>query len=180
MNYAFCSGTGTNGGDATGADGLFVLGPGLSLADCRDGSSTTVAAAEFLVGIAGASYSQTTPLPVPSPMGRAMARVAAGPLTDAACRAAGSGWLLNKGAAWFDGNYLNTLYNHRQAPNGPDPDCIVYHNPGFKAARSRHPGGANALWADGHVRFARDGVALLVWRAAATRAGGEVISADQF
>ena len=72
-----------------------------------------------------------------------MARVAAAPLTDSACAAAGAGWMLNKGSGWWDGNYQNTLYNHYLTPNATRPDCIVYHNPGWKAARSYHRGGVN-------------------------------------
>jgi len=41
-------------------------------------------------------------------------------------------------------------------------------------ARSHHPGGVNALWLDGSVRFVPSAVAPAVWRAAGTRAGGEV------
>ena len=114
-----------------------------SVANLTDGTSQTAAASEQLLGIAG-PYSQTTPTPVPSPWSRAMARVAAGPLTDAACARASDGWLLNKGSSWWDGNYQNTLYNHYLTPNALRPDCIVYHNPGWKAARSLHPGGVNA------------------------------------
>ena len=110
-NYAFCSGDGSNGGDATNADGAFILGPAQSVASLTDGTSQTAAASEQLLGIAG-PYSQTTPTPVPLPWKRAMARVAAGPLTDPACAAAGDGWLLNKGSSWWDGNYQNALYNH--------------------------------------------------------------------
>ena len=172
-SYAFCSGDGSNGGAATGANGMFILGPSLSLADLIDGSSLTIAASESLLGIAGPSYTQTSPIPVPSPRERAMAHVAAAPLTDAACRAAGKGWLLNKGAAWFDGNYLNTLYNHELIPNDPRSDCIVYHDPGWKAARSHHPGGVLALFADGHVAFTKNTVARATWRALSTRDGSE-------
>ena len=179
-SYAFCAGSGANGGDAGGADGTFLLGPAVRIADITDGTSTTVAASESLIGIAGASYTQTSPTPVPRPQARAMARVAGGPLTDAACLAASKGWLLNKGAAWFDGNYLNTLYNHHQPPNAPASDCIVYHNPGWKAARSLHPGGVNALFADGHVGFTRDAVQPRFWQALATRAGGEAWSIDPY
>jgi len=172
-SYAFCAGSGINGGDATNADGTFLLGPSRSLADLTDGSSSTVAGAECLLGIAGGSYTQTSPLPVPQPRGRAMAHVAAGPLTDSLCAAAGKGWLLNKGAAWFDGNYLNTLYNHHQPPNSLAPDCIVYHNPGWKAARSAHPGGVNVVFADGHVAFVKNSITLATWQAISTRSGGE-------
>ena len=77
-NYAFCSGDGSNGGDATNADGVFILGPAESVASVTDGTSQTAAASEQLLGIAG-PYSQTTPTPVPSPWYRAMARVAAAP-----------------------------------------------------------------------------------------------------
>jgi len=104
--------------------------------------------------------------------------VTAGPLSDDACAGAPAGWLFNKGAGWWDGNYLNTLYNHHATPNASHPDCITYHNPGWKAARSLHPGGVNALYCDGHVAFAKDSNNRSVWQALSTRAGGEVISAD--
>ena len=119
-NYAFCTGDGSNGGDATMARGAFILGPAITLGQVTDGTSSTVAASEQLLGIAG-PYSQTTPLPLPSPPSRAFSRVASGPLTDEACSASPSGWLLNKGASWWDGNYLNTLYNHHATPNAPGP-----------------------------------------------------------
>jgi prepilin-type N-terminal cleavage/methylation domain-containing protein/prepilin-type processing-associated H-X9-DG protein len=176
-SYAFCSGDGSGGGEATGADGAFILGPPQSAASLTDGTSQTAAASEQVLGIAG-PYSQPSPTPVPSPVNRAMARVASGPLTDAACALSGSGWLLNKGAGWWDGNYQNTLYNHYLTPNARRPDCTVYHNPGWKAARSAHPGGVNTLFCDGHITFARDTVDPRVWGAVATRAGGEVVSAD--
>ena len=94
----------------------FILGPAQSVASVTDGTSLTAAASEQLLGIAG-PYSQTTPTPVPAPWNRAMSRVAAGPLTDDACAASGDGWLLNKGAGWWDGNYQNALYNHYLTPN---------------------------------------------------------------
>ena len=45
---------------------------------------------------------------------------------------------------------------------------------------SRHPGGANFLFADGSVHFLKATINRAPWRALATRNGGEVISADQF
>lgn len=42
------------------------------------------------------------------------------------------------------------------------------------AARSRHPGGVNAAFCDGSVRFVSDSVALDVWQAAGTMNGVEV------
>jgi prepilin-type processing-associated H-X9-DG protein len=40
-------------------------------------------------------------------------------------------------------------------------------------ARSRHGGGVNVAYADGHVRFVPDSIDLAVWQALATVAGGE-------
>jgi len=45
-----------------------------------------------------------------------------------------------------------------------------------KAARSRHPGGVQVLFADGHLEFVADSVALNVWRALGTMNGGEVVA----
>ena len=47
-------------------------------------------------------------------------------------------------------------------------------------ARSYHPGGVMAMLLDGSVRFVKDTVQLRVWRGLGTRAGGEVISADDY
>ncbi|HEV3121041.1 MAG TPA: DUF1559 domain-containing protein, partial [Isosphaeraceae bacterium] len=179
VNYAFCAGDGSKGGDATGANGTFILGPAISVADLIDGSSNTIAATEQLLGNPG-PYTQTSPTPVPAPWIRASARVANPPLSDSACAAALSGWLFNKGASWWDGNYLNTLYNHYLLPNAQRPDCMTYHNPGWKAARSFHPGGVNALFCDGRVQFVKDRIRLDIWRDLATRAGGEAVSADSY
>lgn len=44
-------------------------------------------------------------------------------------------------------------------------------------ASSLHAGGVNVLYVDGHVAFVADGVDLGVWRAMATRAGSETVSA---
>jgi prepilin-type processing-associated H-X9-DG protein len=45
---------------------------------------------------------------------------------------------------------------------------------------SRHPGGANMLFADGSVRFLKSSINPITWRALATRGLGEVISADSY
>ena len=50
----------------------------------------------------------------------------------------------------------------------------------FNAAWSFHPGGVNALLADGSVRFFKDTINLAIWRALATMSAGEVTSADQY
>ena len=47
-------------------------------------------------------------------------------------------------------------------------------------ASSNHPGGVNVGLVDGSVRFVKNTVSKATWRALATRAGGEVISADSY
>jgi len=46
----------------------------------------------------------------------------------------------------------------------------------YSAARSRHAGGVNVLWADGSTRFVRDSVNLATWKALGTMDGGEVVA----
>jgi prepilin-type N-terminal cleavage/methylation domain-containing protein/prepilin-type processing-associated H-X9-DG protein len=45
---------------------------------------------------------------------------------------------------------------------------------------SYHPGGINALFGDGSVRFVKDSVNLVAFRGVLTLAGGDVVSADQY
>ena len=44
--------------------------------------------------------------------------------------------------------------------------------------KSRHPGGLNFAYADGHVQFIRNSIPLLTYRALATIRGGETAVAD--
>lgn len=48
----------------------------------------------------------------------------------------------------------------------------------WASARSRHPGGVNAVMADGAVRFFRNDIDLANWRAFGTRAGNDVATFD--
>jgi prepilin-type processing-associated H-X9-DG protein len=47
-------------------------------------------------------------------------------------------------------------------------------------ASSKHPGGVNALFADGSVHFCKNSVSPYVWRALGTVGGAEVVSSDQY
>jgi prepilin-type N-terminal cleavage/methylation domain-containing protein/prepilin-type processing-associated H-X9-DG protein len=188
-NYHFCTGDGSptsvNPGDAgvtVQANGAFVLGPAMSIASITDGSSGTAAASEQLIGpAAGGASTQSGASPMPQDV-RRVAAVGSTPLSDAGC-ASPSGWRLDKGYGWWDGDYRTTLYNHYLTPNSKSYDCWQSsppHNPAWKAARSNHPGGVNLLCCDGHVQFVKDSVNLPSWRGLSTRNGGEVISADAF
>jgi len=48
------------------------------------------------------------------------------------------------------------------------------------AASSRHPGGVNAAFADGSVRFIQSSISNQTWVSLGTRNGGEVISGDTY
>ncbi len=47
-------------------------------------------------------------------------------------------------------------------------------------ASSKHPGGANHLFVDGHVQYIKDTVSAYTYRALGTVQGGEVVSSDQY
>ena len=51
---------------------------------------------------------------------------------------------------------------------------------GAVTSRSYHPGGVNALSADGSVKFIKNTINWQTWRALGTVAGGEVVSADAY
>ena len=51
---------------------------------------------------------------------------------------------------------------------------------GAITARSYHPGGVNALFADGSVHFIKSSVDGNTWCALGTIAGGEIISSDAY
>ena len=45
---------------------------------------------------------------------------------------------------------------------------------------SYHPGGANAAFADGSVRFIKSSVAMNIMWSLGSKAGGEIVSSDQY
>jgi prepilin-type N-terminal cleavage/methylation domain-containing protein/prepilin-type processing-associated H-X9-DG protein len=81
----------------------------------------------------------------------------------------------DKGVNWMLGGYRHTLYNHTLSIN--DHSCVSEGQvqEGAYSAASRHPGGAHTLFLDGHVQFQSSTLALPIWRAQATRNGGEVL-----
>jgi prepilin-type processing-associated H-X9-DG protein len=86
-----------------------------------------------------------------------------------------------------------STYSHLTTPNSKTPDSIngcdtaatgqlkcVQIQPGsdqegdtFAAARSQHLRGVNVVFADGSSKFITDDVDPKIWRALATRAGGD-------
>ncbi len=52
--------------------------------------------------------------------------------------------------------------------------------PSFYGAGSSHPGGFNCGFADGSIRFIKNSISVIVFKALVTRNGGEVISSDAY
>ncbi len=186
-NYVFCTGDGLTSnfvpptGDLSGANGTFIMSMPQSMSSITDGSSNTVAGSEQLLGTT--TTQQSTPTPLPSDPRRAFALDPSGGPTQAGCAAAAMGWELDKGVAWWEGGIRSTLYNHYLTPNTKLLiDCVSYNplRPGWKAARSLHPGGVNVIFCDGHVQFVKDSINTAVWTGLGTRNGGEVVSADAY
>jgi hypothetical protein len=77
-----------------------------------------------------------------------------------------------------------TEASHCVYPFATNPPC-TYRLPSgvpaaMMAARSRHPGGVSVVLGDGSVRFIKESISLATWRALSTTQGGEVINGDSF
>ena len=71
-------------------------------------------------------------------------------------------------------------YSHTFPPNFKGHDCgDSSFTQAHIAARSYHPGGVNAAFCDGSVRFFKDSININAWRAVGSRKGSEIVSADQ-
>ena len=102
------------------------------------------------------------------------------------------GFQPTRGVKWLYGAPGHSMYNHRRPPNDKRYDCRggLPHSDKSPAdwlnlslnitSRSRHPGGVNSLFCDGHVQFIKDSVSVTTWQALGSRNGGEVISSDSF
>ncbi|WP_169972746.1 DUF1559 domain-containing protein [Tautonia rosea] len=81
--------------------------------------------------------------------------------------------LISEDSVFSDGQWI-------YARNVMDQAFAINKAPAFENdIRSEHPGGANALFADGSARFLKETMALRPLAAICTRAGGEIISADE-
>jgi prepilin-type N-terminal cleavage/methylation domain-containing protein/prepilin-type processing-associated H-X9-DG protein len=173
-NYAACTGSGqADYGSLADADGVFYSGSKIRVGDILDGSSTTIAFSERLLGRG-----------LPTGMGGSdSARVDMWEIADTTttspenCGSRANGtWYSLRGEKWIMGNYGNTLYNHHYRPNAIEFDCMnIRQQSGLMAARSAHSGGVNTLRADGSVHFTADPIDLSVYRSLSTRRSGEVV-----
>jgi prepilin-type N-terminal cleavage/methylation domain-containing protein/prepilin-type processing-associated H-X9-DG protein len=174
-NYAANMGSGINAGTEYNTDGLFFLNSRIRFADVRDGTSTTAAFSESILGEAAVG----TP---PDP-NTAYAYVGASPITVANCAASTMYNVSDpRGFAWCNGETRCALYNHAYPPNSNLLDCMGYDpsmqftDTGWRTARSWHPAGVNACFADGSVRFIFNEVTQQIWIGLSTRASKEAIT----
>jgi prepilin-type N-terminal cleavage/methylation domain-containing protein/prepilin-type processing-associated H-X9-DG protein len=111
-----------------------------------------------------------------------------------------------RGFSWFGNGSAFTGFNTPNStvpdvltnvaycnPVAQNPPCTVFSGasallandiyaglgPSF-AARSRHPGGVNAVMCDGSVKFFKNSINLFTWRSLSSARGGEIVSSDAF
>jgi prepilin-type processing-associated H-X9-DG protein len=93
-------------------------------------------------------------------------------------RQGATGQLVLLGGAGFDPEGDGALViAHTGAGHGPNSPSRLAHGDQYW---SLHPGGANFLFTDGSARFIKELVGFSVYKALATREGGEIVSADAF
>ncbi len=177
-----------------------VFGPNLSrrIAEFTDGTSQTLLATDVKALNAfcqvGGQFSEvnlSSPTATLPPAGAAPLSVASEYTTVAACSASPPS---TGHTAWVNGNPqetgMTTAFTPNKAAINPtnhaDLDILTLllgkDAPQYGAitARSYHPGGVNALFGDGSVRFIKSTIDGNTWRSLGTIRGGEVISDDSY
>jgi hypothetical protein len=196
-NYVACAGSGAGGGTPFETDGLFYVNSATTFAAITDGASNTIAFSESLLGEdtphdAAGDFAGATP----ERSYKFILSFGGTPeLTDENCEGSmnfnstSSTGNDPRGFAWCSGEYRSASYNHYYLPNAAEFDCvasattdptpspgkpILYSAWGWRTARSAHPGGVSAVWADGSCRFVANAVDAAIWRGLSTRATEEV------
>lgn len=176
----------------TPVTGVFFENSAVGFHDLQDGSSQTVCISETIQSEGGPSVWDGTSKTQGFVLTAGNDNLFNGPpLTDYASQCHGAGKLLQqtRGSRWLYGAPGHSMYNHLRPPNDRDVDCRGGIPHSIKtdalwralslnvAARSRHPGGVNALHCDGHVRFYPSTIAQETWQALGSRNGGDIVEA---
>jgi prepilin-type N-terminal cleavage/methylation domain-containing protein/prepilin-type processing-associated H-X9-DG protein len=134
-------------------NGLFFRNHSITIAQITDGTSQTFAAGERSQNLSRATWT--------------------GAVTNAAVPL-----VALQAEAGLDPEGGGALVlSHTGEGHGPNSPSGLAHGDQYW---SLHAGGANFLFADGGVRFIKELIGFKIFQALATRAGGEVVSADQF
>lgn len=168
-NYMVCVGSGVNGGQRTGADGMFIVNRHMKMADMRDGTTHTAIFSESILGPGGSDVSNVGNRPESY-----YAKLSAGPLTRSLCDSNAGPYKTDRGLIWADGE--SVVYDHAYLPNTKTWDCMASGGFSFRAARSMHVNGVQVVFGDGSVRFYPNDIDPVVWKAFSTRDGGEPVS----
>jgi prepilin-type N-terminal cleavage/methylation domain-containing protein/prepilin-type processing-associated H-X9-DG protein len=195
----------TSGGIGVGA---FASQVSRGFKDFTDGTSNTVVLAEIRTGNGLLGTRDRTEFftkvkwPANPPSGNGQDQVATNPagyannqaytrLCDQA-RANGANELDQAAEFWaLSRTHRGAVVSMLQTPNTTHADCFDdsthpltdYPTAGpnmNSASRSWHSGGVNVLLGDGSVKFIKDSISERTWFALGTRAGGEILSSDQF
>ncbi|WP_158633403.1 DUF1559 family PulG-like putative transporter [Tautonia sociabilis] len=174
-NYAGNQGSGVQ---KYGFNGVFRGLEAVRIRDITDGTSQTAAVSEWVIGPQSPAirdplrsvFRTPTSLIEPDQLD----------LFAAACQAVdpieAPVTVHPKGANWFFGEFGSCLYNHVLTPG--EKSCLnqTAYQEGAWTSGSLHRAGVNLLFADGRVLFERSNVDPMVWRALASRNGGEVVN----
>jgi prepilin-type N-terminal cleavage/methylation domain-containing protein/prepilin-type processing-associated H-X9-DG protein len=215
-NYAASFGTDTTGGNYAwqctalpynnqapmGCVGMFGWAVAYGVQHCTDGTSNTVAYAEWLVGDGKAPSSSRYRGNMNADDGSAntyalnaltnLANIQTALQTCATTFAnptVGVGNISDyKGWRWSLGAIGFASFNTVQKPNDTVGGCCSacggnesWLNGGYAmGAASSHPGGINVLFSDGSVKFIKSSIGQTIWMALGTRNGGEIVSSDAY
>jgi prepilin-type N-terminal cleavage/methylation domain-containing protein/prepilin-type processing-associated H-X9-DG protein len=192
-------------GNSGAPNGIFqVFGPAIGIANILDGTSNTIAFGEWRTGD-GNQGVLTVPQDVIRVSGNLPAGMTVGPTMNMPLGGAYlNTWLVGcagsavstvgtannwsgLGQFWCQGLFGDAVGNILVAPNSNYPNCAVYQYGGDNdgsygnyGLSSYHPGGANAMMADGSVRFFKATTSQVVMWQIGSMAQGEVVSADQY
>ncbi len=187
-NYAINGSSGTGAETANidpfvnATDGICYKDAKLKIRDISDGLSQTVAFAESLRGPCDSPALDPTPDLQVYAANLGLSGTTIIMSTAAAAENGDLDGVLSKTTAWTGTRLFNwfkidqssgTILMARFMPNSKAPD-LCSRRLWVNAARSRHPGGVNACFCDGSVRFIGDDIQNTTWHALWTRAGGEV------
>jgi prepilin-type N-terminal cleavage/methylation domain-containing protein/prepilin-type processing-associated H-X9-DG protein len=199
-NYHDCIGTTTLDGPQigqtpTGSDGLFTYLLAYGIASCTDGTANTIAFGEAVTGPPSAIFTPSISLVSVSGLSTAgevlssfqnpSAVIANIQVCDQAYRTQSASLKNWRGQSWAKGSQGHTMFNavvppgFRQHTWNSCSDNNIGHSL-FDNSNSFHPGGTNILFGDGSIHFLKESINMQTWWSLATKAGGEVISADSY